>query len=311
MKKILLSVCAMFAALSLGFAQDVNEATDLYNEGATALNLGDKAGALGYFQKAYEIASACGEAGEELVANCKSIIPSLALSLAKDEIKANNFDSAVAKLGDAVKLAGEFGDEGAASEAQALIPQAYMQKGNSLLKSNDFAGAAAVYEQVLALDADNSRAALYLGQAYDKAGNEDKAVKAYELASSLGQEKAAGKQLSKMFLKKANAANKAKKFDEALEAATKSNSYVESAEAYYIVAIANQNLGKIEDAIGGFEKYINLKPNARNASAVKFTIAALYQGQKNNSKALEYYNQLTGDATYGAQALQQIKALSK
>lgn len=311
MKKILLSVCAMFAALSLGFAQDVNEATDLYNEGATALNLGDKAGALGYFQKAYEIASACGEAGEELVANCKSIIPSLALSLAKDEIKANNFDSAVAKLGDAAKLAGEFGDESAAAEAQSLIPQAYMQKGNSLLKASDFAGAAAVYEQVLALDSSNSRAALYLGQAYDKIGDEDKAVNAYELASSLGQEKAAGKQLSKMFLKKANAANKAKKFDEALTAATKSNSYVESADAYYIVAIANQNLGKIEDAIGGFEKYINLKPNARNASAVKFTIAALYQGQKNNAKALEYYKQLEGDATYGAQAQQQIKALSK
>lgn len=310
MKKIVLSLCALFAALSLGFAQDVNEATDLYNEGASALSLGNKADALDYFKQAYEIALQCGDAGAEVAANCKGVIPTLALSIAKDEIKAENYDEAVKKLSEVVALSKEYEDEGTAAEATSLIPQAYMQKGTKLLKSKDFAGAVSAYEQVLALDPDNGRAALYLGQAYQNSGNVDKAVESYIKASELGQKKTADKQLSKIYLKQANTANKAKNYSAALEAAIKSNSYLESPEAYYIEAFAYQNTGKVDEAIGAFEKYIELKPGASNASAVKFTIAALYQGQKNNAKALEYYRQVENDPTYGAQAKQQIKALS-
>ncbi len=311
MKKIVLAVCALFAACSLGFAQDVNEATDLYNEGATALSLGDKTGAFDYFQKAYDLALQCGEAGTDIVANCKNIMPSLSLSIAKDEIKAGNFDTAISKLESTVSLAEKLEDDGSVAEAQSLIPQTYMQKGSALLKSKDFAGAVTAYQKVLELDPDNGRAALYLGQAYQNSGDTDKAVEAYTLASSLGQKKTADKQLSKIYLKQANTANKAKNYSAALEAAVKSNSYLESPEAYYIEAFAYQNTGKVDEAIGAFEKYLALKPGASNASAIKFTIAALYQGQKNNAKALEYYRQVENDPAYGAQAQQQIKALNK
>ena len=40
-------------------------------------------------------------------------------------------------------------------------------------------------------------------------------------------------------------------------------------------------------------------------------MAALYQGQKNNAKALEYYKKVQNDPQVGAQAKQQIAALSK
>ena len=313
MKKVLVSVCALFAALAIGFAQDVNEATDLYNHGAEAIALGDKTGAMEYFQKAYETALACGEAegAAEVVANCESIMPSLSLSIAKDLLKENDYEGAVAQLRSTVALAEKLGVESTAAEAQALIPQAYIQKGSKLLKAKEYEAAAEAFQQTLDVDPGNAKAAIYQGQAFEKLGDTDKAVAAYELAASLGQEKAANKQLSGIFLKKANAANKAKKFAEAIENADKSNSYLENADACYIAGLASQNLGKAEKAIASFEKYIELKPGAGNVAAVKFTVASLYQGLKNNAKAAEYYKMVENDPTYGADAQKALKALGK
>ena len=65
------------------------------------------------------------------------------------------------------------------------------------------------------------------------------------------------------------------------------------------------------DDIKNFEKYLELKPNASNANGIIFTVGALYQGQKNNAKALEFYKKVQNDAKYGAQAKQMIAALSK
>ena len=311
MKKVLLSVCALFAALTLGFAQDVNEATDLYNAGAEALTLGNKADALSYFQRAHKLAVELGEAegAAEVAANCESILPTLSLSIAKDALKEGDYDGAVTKLSETVTLAGELGDEETVFEAKALIPQAYIQKGTKALKAKEYEPAAAAFEQAIAVDSTNAKATLYLGQTYDKLGQTDKAVETYELAASLGQEKAANKQLANIFLKKANAANKAKKFADAIANAEKSNSYLETPEACYIAGFASQQSGNEEKAIANFEKYVELKPGAGNAAAIKFTIATLYQGLKNNAKAIEFYKMVENDPTYGAEAQKQLKAL--
>ncbi|MBO4605737.1 MAG: tetratricopeptide repeat protein [Bacteroidales bacterium] len=311
MKKVLVSICAFVAALSLGFAQDVNEAITLYRYGTDALALGDNAGALDYFQKAYNLAGECGEAGLEVIANCESIMPKLSVRIAKDALNEGDYDGAVAKLREAISLSEKLNADTVAAEAEALIPQVYIQKGTKFLKAKEYEAAAEAFQQTLDVDPNNAKAALYMGQAYDKLGNVDKAVETYEIAASLGQEKAANKQLSAIFLKKANAANKAKKFAEAIEMAGKSNSYLENADACYIAGLASQQLGKAEQAIANFEKYVELKPGAGNVAAVKFTIASLYQGLKNNAKAAEFYKMVENDPTYGADAQKQLKALGK
>ena len=111
--------------------------------------------------------------------------------------------------------------------------------------------------------------------------------------------------------KEANIAFKAKKLEDAVDAALKANSYAENATAYLIAGQASQKLNKNSNAIEYFEKYLELKPDASNASAITFTIGALYQGMKNNAKALEFYQKVENDAKFGAQAKELIKALSK
>ena len=137
MKKIL--AILTIATLSAGLlrAQDMESATALYNEGATALNAGDKETALGYFEEALAQAELLGAEAEELAYNCKRNIPTLINAIGKELAAANNLDSAIVVLGQAVEKANEYGQDDIAAEAQNLIPQPYMQQGNLFLNQKN------------------------------------------------------------------------------------------------------------------------------------------------------------------------------
>ena len=309
MKKIILIALSLaISAVSLS-AQDMAAATETYNNGATALNMGDNEGALQYFRDALTMAEACGDEGADIVANCKSYIPVIALSIAKGEIKDGKYDEAVTKLDEAIKIAGEFDNADVAAEATDLIPQVYLQKGNTLLKAKDFAGAAESYQKSVALDSTNGMTCLRLGQALAAAGDVNGAVEAYTMAMRHGQEKNAVKQISNVYIKLAAASLKAKDYQGAVDNALKSNEYAESATAMQVAGQAALQLGKNDEAIAYFEKYVALAPTARNVNDIYYSIAVLAQQAGDNAKACGYYQKLTSHPTYGATAKQQITAL--
>ncbi|MBQ8855960.1 MAG: tetratricopeptide repeat protein [Bacteroidales bacterium] len=309
MKKIFLLFTA--AALSAGmvFAQDINQATENYNNGAMELQMGNNEAAITYFQTALEMAEALGEEGAEVAANCRSIIPAIYLSSAKEQIKADNFDAAVEQLGKAIEAAGKYEVPEVADDANALMPQVYLSKGNGFLQAKNFPEAEAAYKQAIELDATNGMAYFRLGQALASQNKVADAEAAYVQAAANGQEKNANKQLSNMFVKLAQAANKAKKYQEVLDYAAKSNQYLENANAYRFAAGASQQLGKNADCIANYEKYLELSPNAKDAAGVKFTIAALYQQSGDKAKAKEYYQMVSTDPQYGPSAQEQLKTL--
>ena len=193
MKKITLIALSMLISGAALSAQDMATATETYNNGATALSMGDNDGALQYFRDALTQAEACGEEGAEIVTNCKDIIPKITLSIAKDMIKAEDYDNAVAQLNEAVKIGEEYQNADVTAEAGELIPQVYIQKGNTLLNSKDFAGAAESYRQSIAIDSTNGMASLRLGMALASAGDIAGAEAAYKMAMRNGQEKNAVK----------------------------------------------------------------------------------------------------------------------
>ena len=309
MKKIFLLFTA--AALSAGmvFAQDINQATENYNNGAMELQMGNNEAAIGYFQSALEMAEALGEEGAEVAANCRSIIPAIYLSSAKEQIKAENFDMAIEQLNKAIEAAGKYEVADVADDANALMPQVYLSKGNGFLQAKNFPEAEAAYKQALELDATNGMAYFRLGQALASQNKVADAEAAYVQAAANGQEKNANKQLSNMFVKLAQAANKAKKYQEVIDYAAKSNQYLENANAYRFAASASQQLGKNADCIANYEKYLQLSPNAKDAAGVKFTIAALYQQGGDKAKAKEYYQMISTDPQYGPSAQEQLKTL--
>ena len=309
MKKIfLMLVAAAMTALTVS-AQDIAQATENYNNGAMELQMGNKDAALNYFQTALTMAEALGEEGAEVASNCKNAIPVLMVSIAKDLIKAENFDGAIEQLNKTIEVAESYGNADVVEDAKTLIPQVLMSKAGDMLNAKNFAGAAETYQQVVAADTTNGMAALRLGMALGALGKNAEAENAYLLAARHGQEKNAMKQLSSTYVKQAAAFLKVKKYQEAVDAALKSNEYQENATAMKVAGTAASQLKKNEDAIKYLEKYLELSPNAKDAAQMIYTIAATAQTMGNKEKAKQYYQKITTDPKFGPTAQQMLQAL--
>ena len=313
MKKIILAISAL--ALSLGLsAQDLATATATYNSGAEALTMGNKTGALEYFQKALAMAESLGDEGADVVANCKNAIPSVMLSIGKELYNNKDFDGAVEKMKAAAEKAKEYGNEEVSAEIEDLLPKVLVTKvkdaADAAFKAKDVAGAIAGYKEVLAADSTNAVSALRLGQLLSGT-NLEEAEKYLNIAAANGQEANAKQVLGTAYLKKAAAQLKGGKYADAVALAEKANEIKENAQALLIAGQASQKLGKDSNAIAFFEKYLAADPNAKNSNAIAFTVGALFQKAGNKSKALEYYQKGASDPQFGAQAKQLISALSK
>ncbi|MGM9764200.1 MAG: tetratricopeptide repeat protein [Candidatus Cryptobacteroides sp.] len=314
MKKVILLIAAIAMSAVYVSAQDLETVTANYNGAAEALTTGDKALALEYFQAALKGAEGLteeqlGEDGATIVSTCKDRIPQIMLSIAKDNIKEKAYDEALVKLQETVESAKLYGIAEAEKDATELIPQVYMQKGNTLLSAKDVNGAVAAFQQVVALDPENGMAYLMMGRAYAATGNVEEAEPAFLKAAEFGKEKDAYKQLSTVYLKKAQSALKAKNFTQAVEFAEKSNSYVESANAYKIAGNAASQAKQNAKAIEYLKKYLELSPNAKDAVQMKYTIAATAQTMGNKEVAKEYYNMILSDPKFGPTAKQMLETL--
>lgn len=311
MKKFILAIAAAFMAASMASAQDMAQATELYNNGATAISMKNWTEALDCFQKALEMGKTIGADADELVANCKNAIPGVSLEIAKDLIKDEKYDEAAVKLDEVAKIATEYENAEVAEKAKELVPDVWRRKGSQAQGLKDYATAADCFAKSYAIDTTAGKTALYLGQALGAQGKTEEAIEAFKHAAWNGEEANANKQISNIYLKSSQVSLKSQKYANAIKEAELANSFHESANAYYIAGQASQKLSKNADAIKYFEKYLEMSPNAKNAPTVTFTVAVLYQDMKNNAKALEYYKKVQDDPKFGAQAKQMIASLSK
>ena len=311
MKKIILTLAAVILSAGLVSAQDMAKATETAQTANEALVAKDYAKALEGFKEALTLAQACGEEGEELVGTCKSVIPSIVLTIAKNAIKDAKYDEGIAQLDEAIKVAEEFENDDVIGEAASLIPQVKKQKALALYNDKDFAAAAEAYKEILAADPEDGASALRLALALTNTGDKEGAIEAFKQAAANGQAANANKQLANIYLKDAQQLLKDKKYREAIAACEESNTYSESANAYKLLASAAAQLKDNTKAISAYEKYLELSPNASDAAGINTTIAVLYQQAGNKAKAIEYYTKVQNDPQYGATAKQQLEALKK
>ena len=311
MKKLFITLAAALLSAGLISAQDMSQATEIAKNANEALVNKDYATALAGFKEALTAAEACGEEGAELVGTCKGVIPSIVLNIAKGLIKESSYDEGLSKLDEAIKAAEEYGSDEVLASAAELIPQVKKQKATSLFSAKDYAGAAEAFKAVLEADPEDGASALRLAMALMNTGDKDGAIAAFEQAAANGQEAQAVKQLANLYLKDAQALLKENKLKEAIAACEKSNEYVESANAYKLAASAAAKLKDNAKAIGFYEKYLEVSPDAKDAAGIITTVAVMYQQAGNKAKAIEFYEKVVGDAQYGATAKQQIEALKK
>jgi len=309
MKKLIMTIAAIALAAGMSFAQDMSEITEIAKQGQEAFQNGDKSEALNLFKQALELAEKAGDEGLEIVEQCKTAIPTISLSIAKEIFNDQNYAEAAKQFKEVAAVAEKYESYEVADEALALVPKALQGAANKLFNEKDYAGAAEAYKAALEETPENGTLYVRLGAALNASGKTEEAVDAFKKAAEFGQEKAATKQISNIYLKKASQCLKEKKYADAVANAEKVLELGDNAQAYQIAGQASQISGKNANAIKYFEKYLEVAPDAKNAGAIAYTVGALYQTAKNNAKAKEYYQKAADDPKYGAEAKKMLSAL--
>jgi len=312
MKKLFLILASAFVSFSLLSAQDMESATNAYNEGATALNEGNFQLAIEKFESALSQAAAIGSDADELAANCKKTIPVLYVQIAKGMINEKNYDGALTALESATSKAAEFGQEEALGQAKELQGMVYLAAGQGKLKEKDFAGAAVEFKKAVEADETNAQAWLLLGQAAARANDEAGAFAAFDKARELGMGEKVDSELAKYYYGISAAAYKAKKFTEAYEAGVKAASYntPEGVKALSIAGKAAYSAKKYAEAVDCLTKYIAGNPQAKDMNQTLFQIADSLEKMGKKSEACGYFKQIpAADANFGAYAAGKIKEL--
>ena len=277
MKKLVLILAAALTSAAMAFAQDYNEVVDSYNKAAETLESGDLEAALACFQETYKLAQGVEEEGvDEILGVCKTQIPVLAYNLAIREYNGGDFKACAEKALAAAELAAQF--ENAEKEAEAITLAAdakyYFAKG---LEDTDLEAAKA--ELKVLHEAGEARATGRLGYLLSKEATE----------------------LQKEACKKV------------YEVAKEAIGYEDSAAAEKTLATAARNIDKWDEAIAGYEKYLELKPDAKDVLSITNNLAMCYEKVNNKAKALELYKVVAaGDnEKLKASALKKIEKLTK
>lgn len=309
MKKIFLTVMIAVCTMGIVAAQDLEKATEIYNNAAAAIE-NNKAEAITLFEQALEMAGALGEEGAEIVAQCKGILPKLYISLGKDLYADKDIEGAVAKFRKAVEVGEAYGEAESVEEARGLIPQLLMAEANGLLKDKNYEAAVVAYQKVIDADPDNGNAHLRKGQALMQLGKMDEALKPLELAAENGQEEQAAKQLSNLYVRKAAECQKAKDMKGALENAQKSTQYADNANAQKIIGMSAMSLKQNKVAAEAFEAYLSMTPNAVSKEpGIVYNLGKALQAAGENEKACGYFQKISQDARFGEGARYEITQL--
>lgn len=319
MKKIFLLFLAVSLSAGVAFAQEqtpeemLNSAIELANSGNEAFEAGSPDLALEAFQQSMQMALNAGETGAAHVETCKTAICNIYMKMAKDAYRAKEWDKAVELFNKTKEVATEYGNADVATEAESLIGNTKANQLGTLAaeakKLKDYATAASYYKQMVEMDPANGAFALQLGDAYYRMKDWDNAVAALESAMANGQEVKAKGLLSNVYLSRCQEALKLKKNQEALDCAMKANEYKENANAYKLGASAARVLNKITECEEMYLKYLELKPNASDASDIKVTLAETFRKAGNKAKAREYFQMLVNDPKYGIVAKQVLPTL--
>ncbi len=303
MKRFVRIVLTATVALFAGnvFAQDMNQAGELYQKAVETYQAGNELEAVKNFKEALKIAEGAGEEGAEMVANCKDMIPQILLAAAGKLVGAKDYAKAEEIFKEVVTLGRQFGNEDIAKKAELTLTQIPMQAGADALNNGNTAEAISLFGKAVELNPENATAYLYLGMAHNSADNTDEAEKALLKAKELGNDKAE-QALIGMFINNANDNYKAKNFKDAITFAEKALAFGANPSASQIAGVSAYNLKNWSKAA------THLK-NAPSNNQFTYMIGTCYENLGNKAQACTFLKKIVNDAKFGANAKAKVAKL--
>jgi len=287
MKRIIFAAATFITCAALATAQDFNHAATVANEANAALANGDFKTAIQGFKQAAEEVAQCTEAtAPELLAACKTGISQSLFSAANQLVKEGKLDEAIDGLTTAIATAKEYACTEIEEKAVNLKQQVVKLYANNKIKAAAVANsteekiacyndAVAKLEMLISEGLADAKLYIQKGQILKSLGKQQDAVESFLKAKDMGEESAANKQLSKLYLQEASSKLAKKDYEGAITSALKATEYETSATAYKIAGTAANASKKIEDAVNYLSKYLELAPDAKDAAQIKSAIATL------------------------------------
>lgn len=298
--KMFLTIAVVLFAGS-AFAQDMTQATELYQKATEAYQAGNELEAVAGFKEALKIANEAGEDGVQMVEECKNMIPQILMAAAGKSVAAKDYAKAEEIYTEAYTLAKEYGNESVAENAQTKLAQVALQGGADALNSGKFDEAVSHFKKAIERDDDNATAYLYLGMAQGKLNKIDEAEAALLKAKELGNDKAATI-LSQTLVSSANEALKANKLNDAIAIA-------EKALALGANPTASQIAGMAAYKAKSWAKAANHLKNAPASAQTSYITASCFENAGNKAQACVFYKKVLNDAKFGPTAKQKIAKL--
>ena len=292
---LLLSVITFSA-----FAQDINKAGELFNEGNQAIKANNFELAIQKYEESMKMASELGEEGEMIVVNAQSQLPNLYYKLGIMDYKEKKIEKAIQEFEIAIEYGNKYNDPETVRKASETIPKLYYSQGNSLYKEGKYDEALARFNMAAEISPDYSRAFWGMGLAYNKLGDtknmKDSFLKAQELATADGDEKMLNKinkNAKKLLQSKGAKKLQAQQWDGALMCLEASLSFdPENSDSFYYIALAYNGMKKWDDAIAATEKGLKISAdeNVEYKAKLFYELGNAYKGKGQNDEACEAYN---------------------
>lgn len=287
------------------FAQDINQAGDLFNEGNQAVKNNNFELAIEKYTKAMEVAEQVGPEGEMIVINAQSQIPQLYYKVGVVDFKDKKIEKAIGEFENAIEFGKKYNDPNTVEKAEETIPKLYYSQGNTFYKDEDYEIALASFKKAGEIAPDYSRAFYGMGLAYNKMGEtknmKTSFEKALELANADGDDKMEDKirKTAKKLLQTSGAKKlQAQDWEAALVCLDASLSFdPENADTYYYMALANNGLSKFDAAETAAKKGLEMSSEKNVEYKAKFfyELGNALKGKGQNTQACDAYK----NAKYG------------
>jgi tetratricopeptide (TPR) repeat protein len=292
--RLIMLVTGLLFAGTAAFAQTLEEAGELFNQGRELITKGDNKAAIDKLEAVVTMCAQIGEEGDPLKSQAASAIPNLWYNYSKGLFDANKMEESIAAYKNTLLVAKKYNDVETYDMTKGVLAQLFLKNGNDKFRAKDYAGSVDELKESMSYDPLNSTTMLLLAYNMRRLDSTEAMVNYFKSTIAIGgtdrNANTAREQLMNHYMITGAKLLNAKNTTEGLQYLDTASTFGESGDLWYYYAVGYNAEQKYDDAIAAAEKAISLDPNNKeNVAKYWFEIGTAWYAKKDMTKACEAY----------------------